>query len=275
KVGRTDDEFIEQTASTGRPLYAAEHRRTTHRAVTLDLPNSEDVRAPGEAPGLMAIESAMDELAYALDIDPVELRIKNDAKERPELDVPFGDRRLVECLREGARRFGWERRPKRVASVRDGRWLVGYGMASSLRPHFQGPTEIKVRLDADGQVVVQSDMTDVGTGTYTILAQLASDELGVPIDRVRVELGDSSLPPSTGSGASWGASNSCLALARACRALRDQIIAAVSGDEHAPAANLPALGAEKVPSGGLEAVGSIVGMWDEPNFKSHSLIAFG
>jgi xanthine dehydrogenase YagR molybdenum-binding subunit len=268
------DDYIEQTACTGRGLYAAPNRRTTHRAIALDLPLSEDVRAPGEAPGLMAIESAMDELAYALDIDPIELRMKNEPALHPELGVPFGDRRLVECMREGARRFGWGRRPKRVASVGDGRWLVGYGMAASIRPHFQGPTTVRVRLDATGRVLVQSDMTDIGTGTYTIMTQLASEALGVPIDRVRVELGDSSLPPSSGSGASWGATNSCLALTRACRALRDHVLATVSDEERAPAADLTALVAKNLPSG-AEGVGSIKDMWAEPNFKTHALIAFG
>lgn len=267
-------DYIEQTATTGRSLYAAPHRKTTHRAVALDLPISEDVRAPGEAPGLLAIEGAMDELAYALDMDPVELRLVNEPDVHPELGIPFSERRLVECLREGARRFGWDRRPKRPASVRDGRWLIGYGMSAAIRPHFQSGTSVKVRLEANGTAVVQSDMTDIGTGTYTILTQIASEALGVPVDRVRVELGDSNLPRSAGSGGSWGATNSCTALDRACRALRDRVFAGVGEEERTPAADLSRLVAENFPQG-VEAIGSIKSMMEEPNFKSYSLSSYG
>jgi len=126
-------EYAEQTATSARGLYAAPNRLTRHRLVTLDVPRGEDVRAPGEAPGLQAFETAMDELACALGMDPIELRILNEPKVHPEQGVPFSDRRLVECLREGARRFGWERRPTKPASLRDGRWLVGYGMAAAIR----------------------------------------------------------------------------------------------------------------------------------------------
>lgn len=268
------DDYVEQTATAGRNLYAAPNRRTVHRCVPLDLPISEDVRAPGEAPALMAIESAMDELAYTLGIDPIELRIRNEPSTHPELGVPFGDRQLVACMREGARRFGWDRRPTVPASRHDGRCLVGYGMAAAIRPQFQETTTVRVRLEPDGHAVVFSDMTDIGTGTYTILAQLASEELGVPIGHVRVDLGDTNNPPSAGSGGSWGATNSCTALARACRALRDQVLASVGDQETTAAVNLPRLVAKNFQSG-VEAVGTIGGMADEPNFASHSLVAFG
>ena len=138
-------EYAEQTAATTRGLYAAPNRLTRHRLTPLDLPRGEDVRAPGEAPGLLAVESAMDELADALGMDPIELRIRNEPAVHPETGVPFTDRRMVECMREGARRFGWDRRPARPATLRDGRWLVGYGMAAAIRMHFQGPTKARVR----------------------------------------------------------------------------------------------------------------------------------
>ena len=156
------EEYAEQTAATARGLYAAPNRLTRHRLTPLDLPRGEDVRAPGEAPGLLAVESAMDELAHALGMDPVELRIRNEPTVDPERGVPFSDRRLVECMREGARRFGWERRPTQPASLREGRWLVGYGMAAAIRMHFQAPTKARVRMGPDGIAVVQSDMTDIG-----------------------------------------------------------------------------------------------------------------
>jgi xanthine dehydrogenase YagR molybdenum-binding subunit len=265
-------DYIEQIATTGRALYAAPNRRSTHRAVTLDLPGAEDVRAPGEAPGMLAIEAAMDELAYALDMDPVELRIVNEPTRHPERDVPFSDRHLVECMREGARRFGWERRPRQSASLRNGRWMIGYGMAAAIRPQFQQTTTVNVRMNADGTVIVRSDMTDIGTGTYTILTQVASETLGIPIDHVRTELGDSANPVSGGSGGSWGATNSCTALARACESLREQVLASASDGERS--GSLAELVAKYVPAG-LEASGSVPDMSAEPNFAAYSLASYG
>src|SRR5881397_188295 len=156
-------EYAEQTAATTRSLYAGPNGLTRHRLTPLDLPRGGDVRAPGEAPGLLAVESAMDELAHALGMDPIELRIRNEPTLDPERGVPFSDRRLVDCMREGARRFGWDRRRARPASLRDGQWLVGYGMAAAIRMHFQGPMKVRVRMGPDGIAVVQSDMTDLGT----------------------------------------------------------------------------------------------------------------
>ncbi|SCG06797.1 MULTISPECIES: xanthine dehydrogenase family protein molybdopterin-binding subunit, partial [unclassified Streptomyces] len=229
-----DMEYAEQTAVTTRSLYAAPNRATSHRLTSLDLPRGEDVRAPGHAPGLLAVEAAMDELAHELSMDPVELRIRNEPELDPERGVPFSDRHLVECLREGERRFGWKLRPTKPATLREGRWLVGYGVASAIRPHPQWATRVRVRLEADGTAVVQSDMTDIGTGTYTTLTQVAADGLGLPPDRVRVELGRSEFPVSGGSGASWGAGNSSTAVHRACAALREKLLAAACGDARSP-----------------------------------------
>jgi len=252
-------EWAEPMAAFLRSLYAAPNRLTRHRLVPLDLQGNEDVRAPGEAPGLLALESAMDELAYALGMDPVELRVRNEPTRDPERDVPFSDRRLVECMRDGARRFGWEGRPTKPASRRDGRWLVGYGMAAASRGHPQAPTKARVRIGADGNAVVQSDMTDIGTGTYTILAQVAADCLGLPMDCVRVELGRTDFPASWGSGGSWGAANSSNAVRRACEALREKLRTA---DGH-------------IPAEGLEAEGEILGMSEDPNFKNYSMGSYG
>jgi xanthine dehydrogenase YagR molybdenum-binding subunit len=253
------EEYVEQTAVTTRSLYAAPNRLTRHRLTPLDLQPGEDVRAPGEAPGLLAVESAMDELADALGMDPVELRIRNEPAHDPERNVPFSDRRLVECMREGARRFGWDGRPARPASLRDGRWLVGYGMAAGIRMHFQGPTKVRVRLGPDGVAVVQTDMTDIGTGTYTILTQVAAERLELPLDRVRIELGDSDFPTSAGSGGSWGAANSSTSVHRACEALREKLRQAGG----------------QIPPEGLEAEGEIVGMADDPSYKAYSIHTYG
>ncbi|MBV8779739.1 MAG: xanthine dehydrogenase family protein molybdopterin-binding subunit, partial [Alphaproteobacteria bacterium] len=129
------EEFAEQTATFTRSLYAARNRRTRHRLVPLDLPHGETMRAPGEAPGLLAFESAMDELAAALAMDPLELRLRNEPERDPELQLPFSSRRLTECLRRGAREFGWDMRPKTPASRREGRQLIGYGMSGGIRPN--------------------------------------------------------------------------------------------------------------------------------------------
>ncbi|WP_329129434.1 xanthine dehydrogenase family protein molybdopterin-binding subunit [Streptomyces caniferus] len=290
-----DMEYAEQTAATTRSLYAAPHRLTSHRLTPLDLPRGSDVRAPGEAPGMLAVESAMDELAEALGMDPVELRIRNEPTVDPERDVPYSDRHLVDCLREGARRFGWERRPVPPASMRDGRWLVGYGMSAAIRGHFQGPTAVRVRLTADGTAVVQSDMTDIGTGTYTILTQVAADGLGLPRERVRVELGRSEHPSSWGSGGSWGATNSSTATYRACAALREKLLAAACGDTRSPLYGLDPANAVFAVGGvriggmsealseivarhapeGMEAEGRTRFMGDDPHYSAYSIHTYG
>ncbi|MDB4960424.1 MAG: Periplasmic aromatic aldehyde oxidoreductase, molybdenum binding subunit YagR [Myxococcales bacterium] len=267
-------DYIEQIGVTGRALYAAPFRRTTHRAVELDLPPAEDVRAPGEAPGLLAIECGMDELAYALDMDPVDLRLTNEPATHPESGLPFSDRHLVECLREGAKQFGWDRRPQRPATLREGRWLTGYGMAAAIRPHFQAASSAEVQLHPDGTATVRADMTDIGTGSYTILAQVASEALGIPVERVRVELGDSAFPAGAGSGGSWGATNSCSALSRACDALRDQVLAAVPDADRSAPGGLVELVAKHFPAG-ASATGSIPDMDKEPSFAAYSLASYG
>jgi xanthine dehydrogenase YagR molybdenum-binding subunit len=166
----------------------------------------------------------------------------------------------VECLREGARRFGWERRPARPASRREGRWLIGYGVASAIREHYQGPTKVRVRMGPDRLAVVQTDMTDIGTGTYTILSQVAAEGLDLPLDRVRVELGRSEFPVSAGSGGSWGAGNTSVAVHRACEALREKLRTS----------------AGRIPPEGVEAEGEVaLGFWDDPNYKTHSIYTYG
>lgn len=228
------DEFAEQTAVPTRALYAAANRRTTHRLVRLDTNRGEWMRAPGEAPGLLALESAMDELAERLGLDPIELRIRNEPERDPELGVPFSSRNLIACMRTGAERFGWGDRPARPGSRREGRWLIGYGMAAAIRSNYLGPGSARVAIDAAGQVTVQADMTDIGTGTYTILAQVAAERLGVPLSAVRVMLGDSRLPRTAGSGGSWGATSSGTAVHNACLALRQRIAEAAASHAASP-----------------------------------------
>jgi xanthine dehydrogenase YagR molybdenum-binding subunit len=240
-------------------MYAAPNRLTTHRLTELDIEPPDDVRSPGESTGLLALETAIDELAHALDMDPVALRIRNEPTVDPERGVPFSHRRLIECMEEGARRFGWERRVSKPATVSDGHWLVGQGMAATIRQHLQSQTTALVRLAADGTATVCSDMTDLGTGTYTILSQVAADGLGIPIEQVRVELGSSDSPASSGSGASWGAANSTNAVQQACEHLREQL------RDHDG----------RIPEEGLEATGSIGGLFDDPNHQAYSIHSYG
>ena len=212
----------ETAVNQTRLLYAGPNRLTTTRLTVLDLPEGNAMRAPGEAPGLMALEIAMDEMAEKVGLDPIEFRIRNDTQVDPEKpDRPFSQQQLVQCLRRGAEHFGWSRRQARPAQVRDGQWLVGYGVASAIRNNLLTKSAARVRLDARGIVTVETDMTDIGTGSYTIIAQTAAETMGVPLDRVDVRLGDSSFPVSCGSGGQWGANNSTAGVYAACMKLRE------------------------------------------------------
>ena len=215
----------ETAAMQTRLLYGGANRMTAHRLVTLNLPEGNAMRAPGEAVGLLALEVAMDELAEACGVDPVELRIRNDVQFDPEAGSqrPFSSRKLVECLRAGADRFGWAKRNPRPGQVRDGRWQVGMGMASAFRNNLVMKSAARIGVDAKGHVTVETDMTDIGTGSYTIIGQTAAEMLGVPLDQVTVRLGDSRFPPAAGSGGQWGANSSTAGVYAAAMALRAKL----------------------------------------------------
>ena len=207
-----------------RLLYAGANRLTRLQLATLDLPEGNAMRAPGEAPGLMALEVAMDEMAEKLKMDPVTFRVVNDTTVDPEkAGRKFSQRRHVQCLRQGAERFGWDKRNARPGQVRDGQWLVGMGVASAFRNNIVMTSGARVRLESDGKVTVETDMTDIGTGSYTIIAQTAAEMLGLGVDRINVRLGDSSYPVSAGSGGQWGANSSTAGVYAACVKLREQI----------------------------------------------------
>jgi xanthine dehydrogenase YagR molybdenum-binding subunit len=215
----------EGAAQQTRFLYGGKNRMTSHRLATLDLPEGNAMRAPGEAVGLLALEIAMDELAEACGVDPVELRIRNDVQYDPEAGPkrPFSSRKLVECLRQGADHFGWAKRNPKPGQIRDGRWLVGMGMAAAFRNNLVSKSGARVKVDGKGGVVVETDMTDIGTGSYTIIAQTAAEMLGVPIDAVQVRLGDSKFPVSAGSGGQWGANSATAGVYAACMAARSML----------------------------------------------------
>lgn len=214
----------EMAVSQTRLLYAGANRMTATRLAALDLPEGNAMRAPGEASGMMALEIAIDELADELGIDPVALRITNDTQVDPEHpERRFSQRQLARCLREGAERFGWSRRNPRPGQVRDGRWLVGIGVAAAFRNNLVTKSAARVRLDRSGQVTVETDMTDIGTGSYTIIAQTAAEMMGVGLEKVTVRLGDSDFPVSCGSGGQWGGNNSTAGVYAACVKLREAI----------------------------------------------------
>jgi xanthine dehydrogenase YagR molybdenum-binding subunit len=214
----TVKEFAEQTATPTRVMYAAPARRTTHRLVRLDVPTPSWMRAPGEAPGMYALESAMDELAVAAGVDPIELRVLNKPAADPESGQPFSSRNLVACLREGARRFGWADRDPEPGIRLDGRWLTGTGVAASTYPARRQPSRATATVE-DGDFVVRIAAADIGTGARTVLTRIAAQTLGAPAERVRVEIGDSALPRAAVAGGSMGTASWGSAVVRACEAL--------------------------------------------------------
>jgi xanthine dehydrogenase YagR molybdenum-binding subunit len=187
------------------------------------------MRAPNEAPGLAALEIAMDEMAEKLGMDPIEFRIVNDTQVAPDAGksgspgTPFSKRQLVECLRTGAKQFGWNQRNPQPARVRDGRWLVGMGVAAAYRDNLVMKSAARVRLDGHGILTVETDMTDIGTGSYTVIAQTAAEMMGVKVDRVVVRLGDSNFPVSCGSGGQFGANSATAGVYAACMKLREAV----------------------------------------------------
>jgi xanthine dehydrogenase YagR molybdenum-binding subunit len=254
--GGKPETAVQQT----RLLYAGPNRLTRLRLATLDLPEGNAMRAPGEAPGLMALEVAMDEMAEKLKMDPVTFRIINDTTVDPEKrERKFSQRSFVTCMRTGAERFGWKDRNPRPGQVRDGRWLVGMGVASAFRNNLVTKSAARVRLEVDGTVTVETDMTDIGTGSYTIIAQTAAEMLGLPIDRIRVRLGDSAFPVSSGSGGQWGGNSSTAGVYAACVKLREQIARKAGMDPEAIdfAQGMVRAGARSLPLRELAAGGAI------------------
>ena len=216
-------EFAEPVAMATRMLYACDNISTTHRLVSVNQGLPTYMRAPGEAPGNFALESGMDELAVALNMDPIELRLRNYADADATSHKPFASKALRACYQQGAEAFGWKNRAPRPGSMRDGRVLIGMGMATSTYPTNRMAASASVRLSPDGWALVRSGTQDIGTGTYTTMAQVAADELGLPIGRVRVELGDSRLPAAPVSGGSMTTASVLPAVRDAAAQVREKI----------------------------------------------------
>jgi len=213
-------EFPEEATKPARMMYAGENRRLIQRVVPLDVPVPSWMRAPGEAPGMVGLEIAMDELAVACGIDPIELRVRNDPTIDPDTGLPFNQRRLVDCLREGAQRFGWAERSPEPRARRENGWLIGMGVASSTYPAGRQPGSVaRIRRTADGyQVTIGA--ADLGTGTWTALTQICADALNVPLEQVELQIGDTNLPNATVAGGSTGLASWSAAVLAAAEAFR-------------------------------------------------------
>lgn len=216
-------EFVEQAAVPARTMYTSPHSRTSHRVTALDVPTPSWMRAPGEASGMYALESAMDELAVAAGMDPVELRLRNEPDTEPDSGNPFSSRHLTECLREGARRFGWERRDPRPGIRREGELLLGTGVAASTYPVLVSPSAATAHAAPDGTYLIRVNATDIGTGARTVLAQIAADVLGAPLESVRIEIGSSDLPVAPLAGGSSGTASWGWSVHKACTALTGRL----------------------------------------------------
>lgn len=217
------EEFAEPVLQSSHFLYGGQNRLLELNVARIHRMTAGSVRAPGEAVGMPALEVAMDMLAETTGVDPVELRLRNIPESHPVEGTPFSSRMHAECLRQGAEAFGWDSGARQPRHKREGEWWIGTGMASAARVHNISKASARVTLKADGTALVETDMTDIGTGTYTILGQLAGEMLGLPRDKVLVELGDTRFPRGSGSGGSWGAASVGSAVYVACRAIRSAL----------------------------------------------------
>jgi xanthine dehydrogenase YagR molybdenum-binding subunit len=231
------DDYVEYAALASRHLWRASGGiSTSHRVVHVNRNSPVVLRAPMEAQGHFALESAMDELAYATGVDPVELRLRNDTDTDPYSGRPFSTRALRECLTRGAARFGWGKRTPEPQSMRDGRYLIGQGVAAAIFTHWRWPGKARVTLNGDGSALVEAAAHDIGTGTYTVMAQVAADALGLAPDRVAVRLGDTRLPESHPAIGSSTAANATAAVLLAARAARDKAVELALTGRDAPSA---------------------------------------
>jgi len=236
----TFEDWSEPSAVVTRMLYACPNVSTTHRLVKLNLGTPTFTRAPGESTGSYALEAAMDELAWKLQVDPLELRLRNYADKEPESGKAWSSKALRECYRAGAERFGWSRRKATPGSLRDGEQLIGLGMATATYPANRQPANALVRIGADGSATVQCATQDIGTGTYTIVTQVAADALGLPANRIVVEIGDSQFPEAPVSGGSMTAASVTPAVQAAARQARGQLVARAIADSESPLHGLAA-----------------------------------
>jgi xanthine dehydrogenase YagR molybdenum-binding subunit len=231
------EEFSRNDTGWAAQLYKSANAKYVHRLARLDVPTSSDMRAPGAATGVYALESAMDELAVALKLDPMELRLRCYSDRDQNEDIPYTSKALRECYRQGAEAFGWNKRKPEPRSMRDGRELVGWGMATGVWEALQVPVAARIVLTSNGHAEVFCAASDIGTGTYTIMAQVAADTLGLPIDNISVKLGDSTLPQAPVEGGSWMAASASHAVAATAEEVRKELLALAKAMKASPLAN--------------------------------------
>ena len=235
------DNYIEYAANASRSLWGASGGiATSHKILHVNHNTPTAMRSPHEAIGHFAIESAMDELAYAVGADPVALRLLNDTPVDPHSGRPFSTRGIRRCLTEGAQRFGWDKRNPAPRSMRDGRYLIGQGVAAAIYTHWRWPAKARVILKSDGSALVESGMHEIGGGTYTVMRQVAADALGLPPDRVDVHLGDTRLPYSHAAIGSATMANAGASVLLAANAVRDKAVALALTGQNAPFAGASA-----------------------------------
>lgn len=228
------DEFVESASLSARMLYASPNNSTSHKLIRSDIGTPSYMRAPGEAPGTYALECAMDELAYELKMDPVAFRLKNYAEEDPEKKKPWSSKSLRQCYEQGAQRFGWSKRSLEPRSMRDGNKLVGWGMATAVYPTRRSAASAMAKLRGDGTLLVEAGTQELGTGTYTIMTQVAADALGLPAGRVQFRLGDTDYPQTPVSGGSQTAASTGSAVHAAVQALREKVVQIALTDSQSP-----------------------------------------
>ncbi len=231
------NDFPEQFTFPARHLYASDNLLVDQRVVHLHTTANTFMRAPGESIGTFCLESAIDELSYELGMDPVALRIRNDAEKDPAKGIPFSARHFKEAIALGAEKFGWANRPAAPRSQRDGEWLIGQGVATAFYPAYRYPAAASVRIDADGTALVQSSGQEMGMGTATVQTQHAAERLGLPLERVRFEYGNSDLPAAPVAGGSNQTISIALAVHEASTKLHEELLKLVHGDERSPLAS--------------------------------------
>src|SRR5204863_7624310 len=225
------EEYTEALLNASRFLHSCPNVTTRHRLARMNVHTPTYMRAPGEVSGVFALESAMDELAVALNVDPVELRLRNEPQQDEFTKLPFSSRSTRECYRVAADRFGWSKRNPKPRSMRDGRWLIGWGMASATYPMNHAPASAMARLLPDGTAEVTSAASDMGPGTWTSMTQVAAETLGLPIDRVKFTLGDTRLPRASVHGGSMTMASVGSAVQAACRRAREHALARAGGTD--------------------------------------------
>ncbi len=228
------DDFAEPAGTITRMLYACPNLETTHKFIRANIGPTAPMRAPGEAPGVFALESAIDELAYKLNMDPLAMRLKNYAETDPHKNLPFTSKSLRECYTQGAERFGWAKRTPQPRSMRDGNYLIGMGMGTTVYPVNRGESTAMVRLNPDGTVQVETATQDLGTGTFTIMTQLAADVFGVSPDQVTLGAGDSKYPEAVGSGGSRTTVSTGSAVTQAAQAVLKKAKKMAYSDKKSP-----------------------------------------